>query len=471
MRMRRRDLLLSAGSAVLLPLLGRARQAEASETAVSLEAAPGRVQLVGRSYPATDVWCYGGQVPGPGLRLRQGERLRVEFANGLVEATTVHWHGLRIPNGMDGVPYLTQEPVAPGGRFVYEFDPPDAGTYWYHPHQRSSEQVGRGLYGPLIVEEREPPRVDRELVWMLDDWRMTPEAALVDDFDNFHDMSHGGRLGNTVTVNGVIAESEPVRAGERIRLRLINTANARFFSLGFTDHKPVVIAIDGQPCEPHEPIGGRVVLGPAMRVDLMLDMSGRPGQTFPVIDDFYRNSTYRLLDLAYDAGPPLREHALDAPLALPANPLPAPDLASAVRREVRLEGGAMGSLAGARMNGEFLSIEELVRRAKAWALNGEVAEGHRMPPLLTFRRGQSVVLEIVNDTAFAHPMHIHGHSFRVLSANGRALPHGIWQDTVVVNRRERVEVAFVADNPGGWMFHCHILEHQAAGMMGVVQVT
>jgi FtsP/CotA-like multicopper oxidase with cupredoxin domain len=111
--MRRRDLLLSAGSAALLPLLARARQAEARETAVSLEAAPGRVQLVGLSYPATDVWCYGGQVPGPGLRLRQGERLRVEFANGLAEATTVHWHGLRIPNGMDGVPYLTQEPVAP----------------------------------------------------------------------------------------------------------------------------------------------------------------------------------------------------------------------------------------------------------------------------------------------------------------------------------------------------------------------
>jgi FtsP/CotA-like multicopper oxidase with cupredoxin domain len=94
-----------------------------------------------------------------------------------------------------------------------------------------------------------------------------------------------------------------------------------------------------------------------------------------------------------------------------------------------------------------------------------------MPPLLAFRRGQSVLLEIVNDTAFAHPMHIHGHSFRVLSVNGHALPHGIWQDTVVVNRRERVEVAFVADNPGGWMFHCHILEHMAAGMMGVVQVT
>jgi FtsP/CotA-like multicopper oxidase with cupredoxin domain len=166
----------------------------------------------------------------------------------------------------------------------------------------------------------------------------------------------------------------------------------------------------------------------------------------------------------------VRRNPLDAPIRLPANPLPEPDLQSAVRQEVLLEGGAKGGMAGAHMNGEMLSVEELVRRGKAWALNGKVAHGHKMPPLLTFKRGQSVVMEIYNDTFFEHPMHLHGHSFQVLKRDGQPVAHNIWQDTVIVKRQERVEIAFVADNPGGWMFHCHILEHQAAGMMSVVQV-
>ena len=178
---------------------------------------------------------------------------------------------------MDGVPHLTQPPIAPGETFVYEFDVPDAGTYWYHPHERSFEQVGRGLYGPLIVEEREPIQVDRDVTWVLDDWRLLPDAQISDDFGNFMDASHNGRVGNTVTVNGRILETFPVRAGERLRLRLINAANARIFALEFQDHRPMVIALDGQPVEPHEPAGGRVILGPAMRADLVFDMTGRPG--------------------------------------------------------------------------------------------------------------------------------------------------------------------------------------------------
>jgi FtsP/CotA-like multicopper oxidase with cupredoxin domain len=128
---------------------------------------------------------------------------------------------------MDGVPDLTQRPIGPGETFVYEFGVPDAGTYWYHPHQRSFEQVGRGLYGPLIIDEREPIQVDRDMTWVLDDWRLLPNAQISDDFGNFMDATHNGRVGNTVMVNGAILEGFAVRAGERIRLRLINAANAR----------------------------------------------------------------------------------------------------------------------------------------------------------------------------------------------------------------------------------------------------
>src|SRR3546814_487922 len=194
--------------------------------------------------------------------------------NLLEEETTVHWHGVRVPNAMDGGPHLTQKPIAPGETFLYEFDGPDAGTYWYHPHQRGFGQVGRGLYGALIIEEREPVAVDRDIIWMLGDWRLGDDAQIVDDFGNRMEMSMAGRIGNTVTINGQLPTPLQVRSGERVRLRLFNAANARIFALVFRDHRPFIIAMDGQPVEPHEPPNGRVLLGPAMRLDLMLDMVG-----------------------------------------------------------------------------------------------------------------------------------------------------------------------------------------------------
>ena len=260
--------LLAAGS---LPLAANGTAGAVKE--FRLVAAPARLSLVGAQHPATEVWCYDGRVPGPEIRVRQGERLRVVVENRLPEDTTVHWHGIRLPNAMDGVPHLTQKPIAPGERFIYEFECPDAGTYWYHPHQSSAEQVGRGLSGALIVEERDPVEVDRDITWLLSDWRLLKDASISGDFKNMHDVSHGGRIGNVVTVNGAVRDTFEVRAGERIRLRLINAANARIFALEFEGHTPKVIALDGQPVEPHEPPNGRVFLGPAMRADLLVDLT------------------------------------------------------------------------------------------------------------------------------------------------------------------------------------------------------
>ena len=322
----RRSFLVASGGAAFGAVLPHAGSARADAASYHLVAGSGRAHLVGAPHPETAVWSYNGVVPGPEIRLRQGEHVQITVENRLAEETTVHWHGLRVPNAMDGVPHLTQPPIAPGETFVYDFDVPDAGTYWYHPHQRSYEQVGRGLYGPLIVEEREPIQVDRELTWVLDDWRLLPDAQISDDFGGFMDASHNGRVGNTVTLNGRIPQTFAVRAGERVRLRLINAANARIFGLELQDHRPTVIALDGQPVEPHEPDGGRVVLGPAMRADLILDMIGDPGQRFTVADMFYRDLEYRLLDLVYEDAPPLRAHPLDAPMRLAANTMPEPDL-------------------------------------------------------------------------------------------------------------------------------------------------
>ena len=287
---------------------------------------PAKVPLVDGQPSEIAVWAYNELVPGPPLRVQQGERVRIAVENRLAEETTVHFHGIRLPNAMDGVPHLTQHPIAPGQTFHYDFTVPDAGTYWYHSHQRSAEQVGRGLYSAFIVEEREPIRVDRDVVWLLSDWRLLPNGQISDDFRNMHDMAHNGRVGNTVTMNGRVRETFAVRRGERIRLRLINAANARIFGLTFSGHRPRVIAYDGQPVEPHEPIDGRIILGPGMRMDLILDMTGKPGERFQVLDNFYRGLAYRLLDLVYGRVV-VREKPLDDPIALPANTMPEPDRA------------------------------------------------------------------------------------------------------------------------------------------------
>ncbi|MGE3868005.1 MAG: multicopper oxidase family protein [Pseudorhodoplanes sp.] len=466
----RREILSAVAGLAGAALLPRAVRGAPAMREVTLVAAPARVALVEAPHPDTEVWAYNGVLPGPAIRVRQGERLRVRVENRLAEETTVHWHGLRVPNAMDGVPHLTQQPIAPGGSFLYEFDCPDAGTYWYHPHQRSHEQVGRGLAGALIVEEATPPDVDRDVTWVLGDWRLLKDASISGDFGHMRDISHNGRIGNTVTVNGRVRESFPVRAGERIRLRLINAANARIFGLGFGGHAPLIVARDGQPVAPYEPEGGQVVLGPAARVDLVLDMTGKPGERFAVVDSFYSTQHYRLIDLAYggEAQVPRKPGADFARLAR--NPLAEPDLAQAERHDVILGGGMMGQMHSAMMHGRQTDMRTLMRNGLIWAINGVAAAGHVLEPVLTCARGRSYVLRLVNETAWHHPMHLHGHFFRVLAVNGRPTAQREWLDTVMVNPREEVEIAFVADNPGSWMFHCHILEHQAGGMMSVVRV-
>ncbi|MCC6611656.1 MAG: multicopper oxidase family protein [Burkholderiales bacterium] len=460
---RRRFLAGAVGlaAAPLVWLRGAAQAgAEPRLVEATLAPAPAKVRLVPEQYAATAVWAYNAAVPGPTLRVRQGDRLRVRLENGLDEGTTVHWHGIRLPNAMDGVPDLTQPLVAPGQSFQYEFVVPDAGTYWYHPHQRSYEQIGRGLSGALIVEEREPIRVDRDVLWVLGDWRLERDASIRGGFGNFMDLSHNGRVGNTVTINGHVPESFPVRAGERIRLRLVNAASARIFGLRFQGHEPRIVALDGQPVEPHAPEGGVFVLAPAQRADLVIDMVGDPGSRHEVHDGFYRNLEYRLIEIAYAAEPPLRARPLDAPIRLPTNPLAEPDLARAERHDLVLTGGMMGNMRG-------------LPRGMAWAVNGTAnscGSGKVIDPLFILRRGRSCVLRLVNETQWHHPMHLHGHAFRVISRDARPTRYREWLDTVLLAPRETAEIAFVADNPGDWLLHCHVLEHQASGMTVCLRV-
>ena len=447
--------------APMVPVFAPAARAQPLPDRYTLRAAPARLSILGPEHPQTDLWVYNGRVPGPVLRVRQGERLRVEVVNDLPEATTVHWHGLRLPNAMDGVPHLTQPPIAAaGGRFTYEFVCPDAGTYWYHPHLRGNVQVEMGLAGALIVEEPERLAVDRDVLWVLDDWRMLRDGQVAQDFASMRDAAHDGRIGNTVTINGTLPDEFAVETGERIRLRLLNVANARIFALRFEGHTPTVIAQDGMPCEPYVPDGGRIVLGPGMRADVILDGTGKPGERHRVIDDFFAAQAYEVVTLAYDPRKRRRVASAGPAPRLAPNPVPEPDLAAAERHRIVFTGGMMGMMGG------------MPGMGGVWAINGRSAgeSDHAHAPLLTLAHGRSHVLELVNDTAWWHPIHLHGHSFRIVSRNGARESRQPLVDTSLLPPRERAEIAFVADNPGDWMFHCHVLEHQASGMMATIRV-
>ncbi len=461
MRVTRRQFLLSSAVALMTPYY-RARAAQIPKI---LRASKAKAQLAPAEYAKTDVWAFGETIPGTTLRIKQGETLSTRFQNDLPEASSVHWHGIRIDNKMDGVPGMTQELVQPKASFDYEFVVPDAGTYWYHSHNRSWEQMAKGLYGPLIVEEHNPPAVDRDELLVLDDWRLGDDAQISGNFGSMMDHSHGGRLGNWLTVNGVGMNeaSLQVKAFERLRLRLINVANAHVFNLSLQGLKGWIVALDGQPLEQIQALGSNIVMAPAQRVDLIVDVVEKPGSMgqLNVISRGKQVPIFR-----FQVTGDQREKAMAQPRALPANDIPAiTNLDKAPITELIMEGGAMGRMRSATYKGKELTTRELVQEGMVWSFNG--VAGMTDKPLLKAKRNETVRIRLINNTAWPHGMHLHGHHFRQIHENGK---QGPLRDTILINRSEQMEIAFVADNPGDWLIHCHMLEHQASGMKTWIQV-
>ena len=440
-----------------------------------LRAAPASAQLAPDGYPSTPVWAYAtgteGRVPGPEIRLTAGERVGYRLVNDLPQPTAVHWHGIRIENAMDGAAPLTQAPVPPGEGFDYDFVAPDPGTYWYHSHNRSTEQVARGLAGPLIVEDREPwlgepGAATRELVLVLDDWLLDRDAGIIEDrWDDLHAASHGGRMGNTVTVNGAAYPELDIQPGERLRLRIINTATDRIMLLSLPYLSPRLIALDGHPVAPLEI--ETLVLGPAQRADVVID--GR-------IDGETRAGL--LLDPGNGEWVEIAEFVHSGETSDPrgsdVRPLPSwgtlavPDLSDPQRETLLMEGGAMRGMREARFGGETMDFRELAANGMVWAFNGGANDMDE--PMFQAAQGRTVRLEMTNRSMFPHAIHLHGHHFTVLSQSGAANIEGDVRDTVLIGADETVEVAFVADNPGQWMIHCHMLSHQKSGMMAWFEV-
>lgn len=358
------------------------------------------------------IWGYDGRVPGPTLRVKRGEELRVRLLNDLPEPTAIHWHGVRLPNAMDGVPHLTQPPVPPGGRFDYLFRPPDAGTFWYRPGGNAAAQIARGLRGVLIVEERTPIAVDREVLLALEDWPLAP------------DRMAGHR--RPVTVNGAHAFELSVRPNDRLRVRLINATVARALALRIERHAPLVMAIDGQPAEPFLAREGRVALGPGNRIDLFVDMPLGSGERASILLED-AGAERPIVSLVY-AGEAARAAPLPEPRPLPPNPLPDRlDLRGALRHDLSLD--------------TFAPLP---------------APLHERPPLFTVRRGRSVVLAIGNRGGLNQTVHVHGHHARLLDR----LDDGwkpYWLDSLTVPARQTDRIAFLADNPGKWLIEVQAL--------------
>lgn len=473
-KLSRRDFIrIGAASLGVLAAGGGRAYAAAGPKTAALRAGELR-QAIRAGGPLTNFWGFNATVPGPLLRYRKGDAVRIVLSNALSVDTAVHWHGVRVPNAMDGVPYVTQNPVKPNEEFAYEFRVPDSGTFWYHPHQSSFEQVPRGLYGALIVEEDRPIEVDRELVWVLSDVKVADDGLQVEDFGRILDVANDGRIGNEVLLNGQAAGASraiEVRAGERIRLRLINAAAARIFDLALDGHAMSAVAFDGQAIQPQ--VLEHVVVGPGMRTDLVIDCMQRPGARF-ALNDRHRRSLGPIATFVYVDEAPVRSKPLGAPMQLEPNALPEPDLSKATEHYIMFQGGMRGAPVIGMVDGKPVKTHEMMERhGLAWTMNYTARHEHAQmhEPFLHLKRGEHVVLRMINDTDFVHPMHLHGHFFKVLAVDGERLAAPVWRDTAIMGPRQSLDVAFVADNPGQWMYHCHILDHAAGGMMGTIEVS
>lgn len=391
-----------------------------------------------------ETWAYNGQVPGPELRVQKGDTVKINFKNNLPQETTIHFHGIRVPNKMDGVPDVTQTPIKPEGKFVYEFIAHDAGTFWYHPHVRGNEQVERGLYGTIVVEDSNEPEYSEDKMLVIDDWRIDSDGSLNENFNNAHDIGHDGRWGNVITVNGQVLPEYELKRNERVRYRFVNTSNARVYSLDFGNLDATAIAVDGILArEPFSPNGFE--LAPGNRIDVDIKAPDSSGD-FIIRDRFagYNNELFKI-SIYNDIS---EESSFDYPKAIK---YPEMNLGTySVDREYALDQGGMGMMHNLTAT-----------------INGQAYPNYQESSL---DKNKFQVIRFSNSSARLHPMHLHGQFFKVIARNNQPVDEPFMRDTVLVHGFETVDVGIIPIDGGDWALHCHILEHAEAGMMTVVEV-
>lgn len=420
---------------------------------VTVVAAVGDVEL--REGIPAEVWGYRDgssdgssiSVPGPTLDVQQGDQVIVHFRNELPESTTIHWHGIRVPNQYDGSDH-TQPPVAPGASFDYLFTAIDEGTYWFHPHVRGDVQVEKGLYAALVVHGGPQPDVEAERVFVLDDVKLAPDGKL-DDSQSDEDIMMG-RQGNTLLVNGHVGPVLDAKAGARERWRFVDAANSRFFQLSLPGHPFLVIGWDGGLI-PEPYMTDTLLLAPGERYDVIVELGGSEGEALTV------------QTLHYDRAPTLPD---PGPLDLITFRL---GEGAGARAALPSSWGTLATIpTDAATPSVMLTFHEAGSPAmRSFSINGEVYPD--VTPLVASKDAVAV-WNVQDDVGMDHPFHLHGMFFQVLDINGVPAAHRGWKDTVIVPRYTTLRFAVRYGEPGHWMYHCHILEHQERGMMGVLDV-
>ena len=404
---------------------------------------------------STDVYAYNGTVPGPVLEFREGDRVVVHFKNKLSVPSTVHWHGLHIPFDMDGSPY---HPVEPGKQHDYTFTLKrgSAGTYWYHPHPHhgTGSQVAKGLYGVIIVRAPDDPLPAslKEQVLVLSDNRFAEDGSIATsephtpqgriDFEN-------GREGDVLFVNGQVMPTLNIRAGEVQRWRIVNASAARIYRLAIPGHQLLHVGTDGGLFE-HPVETSEILLSVGERAEILVRGTEAPGtrttlqllpydRYIPQTKPRNWNQPRELLTLQYSAAKPV------ASAVIPKRLRAVPPLDTTAVTATRIITLSQGMINGKLMDMDRIDVVALLGKTEIW--------------------------EIENIVGMDHPFHLHGFQFQVLDRDGVPEQQRQWKDVVNVPKHQTARfIVRYDDFPGKWMFHCHILDHEDHGMMGVLQV-
>jgi FtsP/CotA-like multicopper oxidase with cupredoxin domain len=417
---------------------------------LSLEAAPARLQLAPAPAEPAGIYAFSGAIPGPLIKIRQGGEVRLRLANKLDEPTALSFPGLRAANAAAGVGGLTGARLKPAASAEIRFVAPDAGFNLYLPHGGATDagQQGRGLFGPIIVEEAIRPDVDLDAAIVFSDWNVDANGQIRQDFADPAIERGSGRKGSVVFANGAAAPFKlNARPASRVRLRLANAATARLATVAIDGAKTLIVAVDGQPSEPFEPLSDKFPMGPGARFELMFDLP-RDG-----------DAAVRLIlrGEAGEADRPFVSIAAEgeavaprsAPPRLAANPLLPAEIAleSARRCDFAITGGG----------------------SAPFAINGATFVDWPAKPAFTLARGQPAVFALANKTAVVQAIRLWGHVARLLhSMDDGWEPY--WRDTILIQPGRTAHIAFVADNPGKWPLESAIPEHRAAGVATWFQV-
>jgi bilirubin oxidase len=418
---------------------------------LDLTASPTRLELVPGKM--TEAWAYNGSVPGPTIELREGDFVTVHFHNKLAQQTTVHWHGLHLPAVQDGSPLNA---VLPGKSRDYVFRIPlgSAGTYWYHPHpdMTTTEQVSKGLYGALIIRPAKDPLAGiRERLLVLSDNRFQADGSV--DLPH-HTTTAGnrdaqnGREGDVLFVNGQTMPTISIRPGEWQRLRIINAAAARVFRFAIPGQKLVHVGNDGGLFEKPREVDELLVAN-SERVEVLV-RGGEPGSRTVLKTLPYDRYDIQTRPTDWDQPRDLIEirTSTDAP---------APDYA--IPSSLRVVPAISTKLVAARRTIVFAQ----------GMIDNKLMDMSRVDTRV--RLDTTEIWTIENVVGMDHPFHLHGFQFQVLDRNGVPEPFVSWKDSVNVPKHSKIRLVVRFENfPGRWMYHCHILDHEDMGMMGILEV-